>query len=191
MMLRNGASGRDDEGAPKSRLEPGRNFSGKLLQPTQIPEAPELLGTLRGVRSYPGRKAASGSGWKLAGSLPPSGKTCVCCVGLQETVWVDSSGRRCSWGASPPAPQAPRLPRKVGFAGGSDDRALVCEGDAAFRAETQRTCPASVLPGAGRGGDGDPESRLEPDRIESIRSDQPTQIPESPSVFSGHSIRLN
>ena len=47
MMLRNGASGRNDELAPKSRLEPGRYLSGKLVQPTQIPEAPMISVALR------------------------------------------------------------------------------------------------------------------------------------------------
>jgi len=33
---------------------------------------------------------------------------------------------------------------------------------------------------SGRGDDGDLESRVDPDRYESILSDQPTQIPEAP-----------
>ena len=35
---------------------------------------------------------------------------------------------------------------------------------------------------SGRGVNGDPESRLEPDRIESLRNDLPTQYPEDPII---------
>ena len=39
---------------------------------------------------------------------------------------------------------------------------------------------------SGRGVNGDPESRLEPDRIESLRNDLPTQYPEDPKKQGWH-----
>ena len=107
--------------------------------------------------------------------------TVVSVVGLQEIVWVDSSCRRCSWGASPPAPH-PRNP--PGSPGRYDLRltltieSLFSRATRFFWVETQRQC--LCIGASGRGGDWDPKSRVEPARIVSSNRLQPTRFPEAP-----------